>query len=283
MKKQENNLTVVKKNDLIENFVFNATELELQILNYAVATTNPRWENDNAIYRILIPDLVKIFKKNNNRSWEQYRVALSRLMKRTYAYDDDHHKHIENLIIRTTSHKYDKTWLEFKFNGYISKRISNLTKLFTQYDIKNIAMFKSRYAFMLYEFFKMKLSKNNNKYVQKIEIDNFRKNLNLTDKYPIFKDLKNNVLEKAKININRHSDICSNYEIIKTGRTPTHIKFTVKYKKGKQPKIEAKQNVMEHQASLPLEKTTQSNNIGFTEEHKETSKKHLDNLKKLMG
>ena len=38
-------LTVCKHNDLIENFIFNATELELQILNYAVAVTNPKWEN----------------------------------------------------------------------------------------------------------------------------------------------------------------------------------------------------------------------------------------------
>ena len=48
---------VVKQNDLIDNFIFNATELELQILNYAVAITNPTWQNKNLVYRIDIPEL----------------------------------------------------------------------------------------------------------------------------------------------------------------------------------------------------------------------------------
>ena len=48
------NLVICKKNELIENFIFNATELELQILNYAVAITNPKWENKNLIYTILL-------------------------------------------------------------------------------------------------------------------------------------------------------------------------------------------------------------------------------------
>ena len=47
-------LVVTKSNDLIESYICNATELELQILNYAVATLNPQWENQHVIFRIAI-------------------------------------------------------------------------------------------------------------------------------------------------------------------------------------------------------------------------------------
>jgi plasmid replication initiation protein len=229
-------LKVVKDNILIENFIFNATEQELQILNYAVALTNPKWENKGAIYTIPIPDLVSVFRTKSNSAWQQYRKALSRLQYRTYSYfDNNGEKHTENLITRVSENPKDKTYLRFKFNDYISDRLSNLQKLFTQYDIKNIAQFSSRYSFMLYEFFKMKIEQSQSAYTQTIALENFKENLDISGKYKQLRDLKNNVLEKSKKQINKHSDIHINYEIIKTGRTPTHIKFTAKYKKGKSP------------------------------------------------
>lgn len=228
-------LLVCKSNELIENFIFNATELELQILNYAVAITNPNWENSHAIYRIPISDLVKTFNTNSNKAWQLYRDALKRLVKREYSYySDDGIEYTENLIIRVAKPK-NQQWLEFKFNLYISDRINNLSKLFTQYDIKHISMFKSRYSFMLYEFFKMNVQKTLGNYNKTISIDDLRINLSIVRKYKYFRDVVKFVLEPSKKQINKHSDIHINYEIIKTGRTPTHIKFTVKYKKGKSP------------------------------------------------
>lgn len=55
-------LIIVKDNELIENFIFNTTELELQILNYAVAITNPYWDNKDYVYKISIPELVATYK-----------------------------------------------------------------------------------------------------------------------------------------------------------------------------------------------------------------------------
>ena len=249
----EKDLLVVKSNDLIENFVFNATELELQILNYAVAVTNPKWEYKNAIYRISVSELTKVFKTNSNRAWDLYRIALKRLMKRKYSYYlNDGTERTENLIIRVDRPSHNK-WLEFKFNDYISARIKNLSVLFTQYEIKHISMFKSRYSFMLYEFFKMKLSQvNDNKYIHKISINTFKENLDISKKYDRTYDLKKIVLDRSRTNINKHSDIRINYEIIKTGRTPTHIKFSAKYKKGKSPD-ELSKNANSENQRLKLE------------------------------
>lgn len=226
---------VTKSNELIESYIFNATELELQILNYAVSTLNPQWENQHVIFRITISELVKTFNMNSNNAYKVYRDALVRLMDKKYTFKPkDGVERIENLIIRVDKPSTND-WIEFKFNEHISHHLSNLKELFTSYDIKHIAHFKSRYSFMLYEAFKMNLEKNKNLnyWAKEISIQKLRKNLDLTKKYSIFRDLRLHVLSKAQFDINQHSDILMDFEIKKTGRTPTSIIFKVKRKTDK--------------------------------------------------
>lgn len=282
----ENNLVIVKDNELIENFIFNATELELQILNYAVAVTNPYWEAKDHIYKISIPELVTTYKTKSKNAYKVYREALERLQIRTYRYHNGVKEVTENVLRKIMRDTTDNSYLEICFNDYIATRLNNLKGLFTQYDIKNIAMFSSRYAFILYEFFKMRLSKSEtSSYQQNFTIGLLKNNLNITGKYKQTSDLKKVVIEPAKAQINQHSDINLDYQVIKTGRTPTHIKFTAKYKKKAQPKeIKSKAaKSVEHQTELPIGDAGKASKPGFTKEHKATAKKHLDNLKKKTG
>ena len=157
---KEQKLIVTKSNDLIENYIFNATETELQILNYAVSRLNTLEDNKNVISTLYIKEIANTYKTKSKNNYELYKAALFRLMKRDYSYFDLSKNRfvIENLIIRIEQDLSDDSYLVFKFNDYVSQRLSNLKKLFTSYDIKNIAMFKSCYAFMLYDIFKMKFT-----------------------------------------------------------------------------------------------------------------------------
>ena len=69
-------LIIYKHNELIDNFIFNATESELQILNYAVAITNPFWETSHLVYQISVSELVKTFKTKSKNSYKLYRDSL---------------------------------------------------------------------------------------------------------------------------------------------------------------------------------------------------------------
>ena len=225
-------LIIYKHNELIDNFIFNATESELQILNYTVAITNPFWETSHLVYQISVSELVSTFKTKSKNSYKLYREALDRLMNRDYVFKIDNKNYKENLIIRTATKDGDNDWLEFKFNEYISQRISNLQGIFTKYDIKHIAMFKSRYAFMLYEFCKMNLGQINKdkEFTKSFTIQDFKERLHIADKYPRFSNLETDVLARAKENINKHSDIKFIYRVKRKGRTPVSITLTAKYK-----------------------------------------------------
>jgi plasmid replication initiation protein len=234
-------LMIYKHNELIENFIFNATFPELQIMNYAVATTNPQWENKNLVYMISIPDLVSLYKIKSNNAYKHYREALSKLMRREYSYYAANGDLVtENLVTRTRRNEKDTSWLEFRFNDYISSRVAKLDELFTSYNIKHIAMFKSRYAFMLYEYFKINLDQANYCgspiYRKKITVAEFKESLDLVGKYKVFRDLETKVLKVAKQNINEYSDIRMSYSVTRKARTPTHIVLSAQYKKGREIK-----------------------------------------------
>ena len=273
---------VVKQNDLIENFIFNATESELQILNYAVAVTNPHWDNKGLVYRIDIPELVETYKTKSKNTYKLYREALLRLMDRKYFYYEDDIKQTENLVVRVSENIKDNSYLMFKFNDYISTRISELKGIFTKYDIKYIANFKSRYAFMMYEYFKMKLQQIDvptKVYKKTFTVEEFKIKLDISDKYERFSNLENLVLTPTKNNINKHSDLKMSYKVKRKGRTPISITFTVNYK----TKDELVTNTKAVTPPKEADKTSSIQNIKITAERQEASKKNIEILKKAMN
>jgi plasmid replication initiation protein len=274
-------LIIYKHNELIDNFIFNATESELQILNYAVAITNPSWETTHLVYQISVSELVSTFKTKSKNSYKLYREALERLMKRDYVYKIDNKYYKENLIIRTATKDDDNDWLEFKFNEYISQRISNLKGLFTKYDIKHIAMFKSRYAFMLYEFCKMNLGQvisqnKDGEFSKSFTVQDFKERLDIADKYLVFAELERNVLVRAKENINKHSDIRFSYRVKRKGRTPVSITIIAKYKPDS-PRLKPENFELVKEVEAPQNKEATE----LPMQDKRVAKKWLNEFKKL--
>ena len=273
-------LIIYKHNELIDSFIFNATESELQILNYAVAITNPQWESAHLVYQISISELVSTFKTKSKNSYKLYREALDRLMKRDYVFKIYNKNYKENLIIRTATKDDDNDWLEFKFNEYISQRICNLQGLFTKYDIKHIAMFKSRYAFMIYEFCKMNLEQTQDiqkdgEFNKSFLIQDFKERLDISGKYKEFFNLENKVLKTAKENINKHSDIKFTYRVKRKGRTPIAIILVAKYKPDS-PRLKSENFELSKETAIP---TTAKINKSITEEEKARSKERIGELK----
>lgn len=272
---------VVKQNDLIDNFIFNATESELQILNYAVAITNPNWQNKNLVYRIDIPELVATYKTKSNNTYKLYRDALNRLMKREISFYVGNNKHTQNIIIEYIEDMEDTSYLVFKFNEYVSTRISKLKGLFTQYDIKHIANFKSRYAFLLYEYFKMKLEQQTQEYTdlkKEFLVNELKEKLDILDKYKVFAELERRVLKPAKLNINKHSDIQIEYRVKRKAKTPVSIVFKARYKNKtdriKKLQPESFKLTKESEVSLSQE------NNNLPEQNKKVASKWLNELKR---
>ena len=97
-------------------------------------------------------------------------------------------------------------------------------KLFTKFNIQNIKPLTSIYAIRIYELCKRFFA---NSSTQEIEIEELKKILRIESKYRQISDFKKRVLETAKKQINKNTDINIDYELIKEGKKYTKIRFCV--------------------------------------------------------
>ena len=108
-------------------------------------------------------------------------------------------------------------------------------RLFTRFNIQYIKPLTSIYAVRIYLLAKQ----FDDTGWREINIDEFRKMLELGNKYYRVFDLKKRVLEPAKRQINERTDINIDYELIKEGRKYTKIRL--KISKNKQ-RVKRKEN-----------------------------------------
>lgn len=101
-------------------------------------------------------------------------------------------------------------------------------KGYLQHTISSTARLQSLTNFLLLKFLESKRN-NKGKYPQVFEVslDELREQLNLTDKYPGFREFKRNVLELGHKEITEKTTIRFDYEPIRQGRSVRYIRFTL--------------------------------------------------------
>ena len=104
--------------------------------------------------------------------------------------------------------------------------ISQLKEQFTKLNLKDVFQFSSFYSF---RFYLMMMQFKETGFC-KISIAELRDSLDLNNKYQLFADLKKWVIDTAIDEINEKSPHTVGYELIKKGRTYTHLELRFKEK-----------------------------------------------------
>lgn len=227
--------SVTKHNDLITS-AYRLSLTEMQIILYGVSLVNPTDGKFPRSYEIQINKFAKMFNRNHKEVYRDVKDAvMKRFWDREFTFHDKYETNILGETVRArvkwvTTVKYsDKAgFIKIYFNPEIEEYLHNLKSNFTTYYIKQVSKFKRFYSVRFYELAVMNLNKSQvNKTTFKIKIDDIRDILELTEKYPRFVSLKQRVLEPSRKEINKTSDLNISYEVIKQGRTPYEIKFSV--------------------------------------------------------
>ena len=124
--------------------------------------------------------------------------------------------------------KTEQIEIVFDLPKRIRKALIDPKGIYANLNLVIIRGLKSKYAIILYE-----LVKDYEKVeIPEMTIEDFRKLFNVENKYPKMPDLKRRVLEPAvkELNENENVDFLVSYELKKTGKVYTHIKFYVKPK-----------------------------------------------------
>ena len=113
------------------------------------------------------------------------------------------------------------------FHENMMPYISQLKKQFTKLKLKEMFGFSSFYSFRIY----LMMMQFRETGFCKISIDDLRCALDLNEKYHLFADLKRRVVDTAIDEINEKSPCSVQYELIKKGRTYTHLELRFEEKK----------------------------------------------------
>jgi len=98
-------------------------------------------------------------------------------------------------------------------------------RLFTKFNIQNIKPLTSIYAIRIYELCKRFYKDSSH---AQISIDQLKKILQIENKYKQISDFRKRVLDVAKKQINKNTDLEIDFELIKEGKKYTKVHFIVK-------------------------------------------------------
>ncbi len=98
-------------------------------------------------------------------------------------------------------------------------------RLFTKFNIQNIKPLTSIYAIRIYELCKRFYKDSSH---AQISIDQLKKILQIENKYKQISDFRKRVLDVAKKQINKNTDLEIDFELIKEGKKYTKVYFIVK-------------------------------------------------------
>ncbi len=224
-------LRISKDNALIQAS-YRLSLTEMQIILYGIGLANPVQPTFPLSYRIDIDRFASMFNRKHGQIYKEVKDAVvKRFWERDFSYVDDKGK-IVVLRWLTKMVYEDKTgYIEIKFSEEIQPYLHNLQGTFTAYYIDQITKFKSVYSVRIYENALMILNQNKtDKDKFTVLLSDLKKQLELSDKYERFFDFKKFVLDKAKNEINKFSDLTFDYKIVKLGRSPHQIEFSVSKK-----------------------------------------------------
>lgn len=111
--------------------------------------------------------------------------------------------------------------LVLSFSVGIIPYLSQLSREFTKYKLKHVAKFESVYSIRLYELLVQWSSAGE----REIEVEWFKRQFQVGDKYSRVVDLKKRVIDPAIQEINEHSNFWVKYGQRKSGKTITHFQF----------------------------------------------------------
>ncbi len=204
----------------------------------------------SAVQRKSYNYMLKIAKNElkNNANIRKFTITADELLL-FFNFGDKHHNYLEkeldklrkidvkyNILGKDSKRKkwgsftliagyqYERGVIEYSFPHQIEEMILN-PKMFAKINLVTIKGLKSKYAIALYELAEDYI----NVQIPKISIVDFKELMGLENsQYPNIKDLKRRVISVAVEEINRSDNISFSlsYEMIKTGRKITHIKFT---------------------------------------------------------
>ena len=223
----DKNYLVTKSNYFIMNSSYDLSLEEQKIILTLASMVQPE-DEDFKPYKFRISDFMELLGVEDKSKYTQIPKLTKELMKKVFEIHEGN-KLIQTAWLSGAVYEKGSGEVELTFSSYLKPYMLQLRSMFTQYKLANILSMKSKYSPRIYEILKCNEFKKQG-FIE-IEIEDLRKLIKAYDVYPKYNDFKRHVIERSKKELNKISDICFEFEEIKTGRKVTSLKFHIKSNK----------------------------------------------------
>lgn len=219
---------VVKSNKLVEAS-YRLDLIEQRVILYAIVEARETQKGlADGFVTIEAKRFAQSFSMDEGSVYGQLKEAMKALFKRFIVVRDIHPESGKERVsmvrwISTASYIDGAGAVQLRFATDMLPYITRLETEFTSYRLEKIGRMSSVHAVRLYELLVQHLNFGK----RDIEIVWLKETLGIADSYARIESLKRSVIEPALVQINEHSDIRVSYTQRKTGRTVTHLIFSI--------------------------------------------------------
>jgi len=222
----------VKKADVVVRARYKLNPLSLKFITCLIAGLK-RGDNINEEYIFKVKDFKELTGLKRKDLYWAVKESLKELLEKPLHIPTDDGFLMCNWV---SGGHYIESQGEVRFMIYPKLRpyLLEAKKKFLKYKLENILSLKSGYVIRMYEILKDWFEMYN-RYGHKAEVPpkslkEFREILEIPKSYQYGNSsgIKKRILEKAKTELEKHTDIIFEYEEIKTGRKVTHLKFIIR-------------------------------------------------------
>lgn len=215
---------VVKSNQLI----LSSYELSLSeqwFMLTAISKIDPyKPFNSDAPLRVDANDMSRFVMTNN--AYAALRTAVDELFDDEFTTTNEDGNQVRHRWLQNIAYIPGEGAVELVFTADAAKFLYELKKNYTRYSRNEVVGFASAYSIRIYEW--MMQWRNVGHFTQ--SVPRIRHMLQLTEKYPQFAELRRNVLEVARKDINRKSPYNLELSYVKRWKTVEEVRFDFKPK-----------------------------------------------------
>jgi plasmid replication initiation protein len=221
---KETEHTIIKSNALLEaKYSFSLLETKLLL---SVISQIKRDDKNFHRYRVYLLDFKKLIEKEGI-TYHHLRNTSRSLKSKVVEIETDTGHLITSYVSDIKLYK-NEGYIDFWVSPLLKPYLLELKSQFTIYDIRNVIQCSSSHSIRIYQLLKQYESIGN----RTITVDDFKKMLGFNKKeYTRFNNLRARIIDVAKKDLEKHSDLYFTYTLNRKGRRIHSIKFKIMKKK----------------------------------------------------
>lgn len=235
-----------KSNDLVEGrYRFDIWEMRVFTKMLMLIHKD---DEDFKEYRIYLKDLVKEFGIKDKNAYEWIKKGSEGLMKKEITIERETPDGIMEfktyIAVGVDSFKAaNGKFVDISFHPKMKPLLLQLQTQFLMYDVQNVLGLQSGFSVRIYELLKQyeRIGK------RKFNVKELKEILDISDKYPLYGNFKQRIIQKAQEDLEAFTDIRFEFEEVKFGKAVEELIFYIFKNKA----IPTESEIYETNANLP--------------------------------